>query len=318
MERGRTELLRGLAGDQSELHREAGGLVFVVRRMSLDYLKPALMDDWLSVLTLTRASARSKPRCTSTGGAPGRRGAGEGGGGGRLRARGQGGAPAGIAPAGADAAGSGIRLSRSQGPGSRFRDGRRPPGQQLRVEQLTAACLRGGRTPCNALPPISSGRWRWRGGRRDCSAGIRPHRSRLRARHSRDPAIRNPGRGSHTRGPSSRTRDLWSRNRGPSIRSPAPGPRNRSRRSVGPRPGQRGHQAQARGHHYTKHLHVTHSPRRKLGNAWPGPRRFDTRRRRRRKGILNPAGALTHPSGQAFALRCKRGPYFRQIQRRLH
>ena len=33
LERGRTELLRGLAGDQSDLHREAGGLVFVVRRM---------------------------------------------------------------------------------------------------------------------------------------------------------------------------------------------------------------------------------------------------------------------------------------------
>lgn len=54
MERGRTELLRGLAGDQSDLHREADGLVFVVRRMSLDYLKPARMDDALTVLTATR------------------------------------------------------------------------------------------------------------------------------------------------------------------------------------------------------------------------------------------------------------------------
>ncbi|AWN49868.1 tol-pal system-associated acyl-CoA thioesterase [Methylobacterium terrae] len=54
MERGRTELLRGLAGDQSDLHREANGLVFVVRRMSLDYLKPARMDDALTVLTATR------------------------------------------------------------------------------------------------------------------------------------------------------------------------------------------------------------------------------------------------------------------------
>lgn len=53
MERGRTELLRGLAGDQSELHREADGLVFVVRRMSLDYLRPARMDDLLTVLTRT-------------------------------------------------------------------------------------------------------------------------------------------------------------------------------------------------------------------------------------------------------------------------
>lgn len=54
MERGRTELLRSLAGDQSDLHREARGLVFVVRRMSLDFLKPALMDDQLTILTRTR------------------------------------------------------------------------------------------------------------------------------------------------------------------------------------------------------------------------------------------------------------------------
>ncbi len=54
MERGRTEMLRELAGDQSELHREADGLVFVVRRMEIDYLKPARMDDMLTVLTSTR------------------------------------------------------------------------------------------------------------------------------------------------------------------------------------------------------------------------------------------------------------------------
>ncbi|MER2264220.1 tol-pal system-associated acyl-CoA thioesterase [Methylobacterium oxalidis] len=54
MERGRTELLRGLAGDQSDLHRDADGLVFVVRRMEIDYLKPARMDDALTVLTGTR------------------------------------------------------------------------------------------------------------------------------------------------------------------------------------------------------------------------------------------------------------------------
>ena len=53
MERGRTELLRGLAGDQSDLHRDARGLVFVVRRMSLDFLRPARMDDLLSVSTRT-------------------------------------------------------------------------------------------------------------------------------------------------------------------------------------------------------------------------------------------------------------------------
>ena len=51
MERGRTELLRTLAGDQSDMHREASGLIFVVRRMNLDFLKPALMDDVLDVWT---------------------------------------------------------------------------------------------------------------------------------------------------------------------------------------------------------------------------------------------------------------------------
>lgn len=51
MERGRTELLRGLAGDQSELHADGAGLVFVVRKMNLDYLRPARMDDRVEVLT---------------------------------------------------------------------------------------------------------------------------------------------------------------------------------------------------------------------------------------------------------------------------
>ncbi|MCJ2031016.1 tol-pal system-associated acyl-CoA thioesterase [Methylobacterium sp. J-043] len=51
MERGRTELLRALAGDQSEMHAEGAGFVFVVRKMTLDFLKPARMDDWIDVLT---------------------------------------------------------------------------------------------------------------------------------------------------------------------------------------------------------------------------------------------------------------------------
>jgi acyl-CoA thioester hydrolase len=55
MERGRTELLRSLAGNQSELHRDAQGLVFVVRRMAIDFLRPAMMDDELTVRTVTRA-----------------------------------------------------------------------------------------------------------------------------------------------------------------------------------------------------------------------------------------------------------------------
>ncbi|MGX9979047.1 tol-pal system-associated acyl-CoA thioesterase [Methylobacterium fujisawaense] len=55
LERGRTELLRELAGDQFDLHRDARGLVFVVRRMSLDFIRPARMDDLLTVVTRTRA-----------------------------------------------------------------------------------------------------------------------------------------------------------------------------------------------------------------------------------------------------------------------
>lgn len=51
MERGRTELLRSLAGDQSEMHAEGAGIVFVVRKMNLDYLKPARMDDLIEVVT---------------------------------------------------------------------------------------------------------------------------------------------------------------------------------------------------------------------------------------------------------------------------
>ncbi|MCJ2143552.1 tol-pal system-associated acyl-CoA thioesterase [Methylobacterium sp. E-066] len=54
LERGRTELLRGLAGDQSDLHREARGLVFVVRRMMLDFIRPARMDDQLTIVTRTQ------------------------------------------------------------------------------------------------------------------------------------------------------------------------------------------------------------------------------------------------------------------------
>ena len=51
MERGRTELLRALAGDQSEMHAEGAGLVFVVRKMRLDFLRPARMDDLIEVAT---------------------------------------------------------------------------------------------------------------------------------------------------------------------------------------------------------------------------------------------------------------------------
>lgn len=48
-ERGRTECLRSLGLAQSVLHRE--GLVFVVSRIAVDYLRPAGMDDVLAVVT---------------------------------------------------------------------------------------------------------------------------------------------------------------------------------------------------------------------------------------------------------------------------
>jgi acyl-CoA thioester hydrolase len=53
MERGRTELLRTLGLDQRPLLEGAVGkpVFFVVRAMELDFRKPAVMDDLLSVET---------------------------------------------------------------------------------------------------------------------------------------------------------------------------------------------------------------------------------------------------------------------------
>lgn len=54
LERGRTDSLRLAGIDQSELHADGQGLIFAVRRMTIDYFKPALMDDVLNVETRTR------------------------------------------------------------------------------------------------------------------------------------------------------------------------------------------------------------------------------------------------------------------------
>ena len=51
LERGRTELLRALEIAQSDLHAEMGGLAFVVRKMTIDFLGAALMDDIVTVVT---------------------------------------------------------------------------------------------------------------------------------------------------------------------------------------------------------------------------------------------------------------------------
>ena len=55
MERGRTNYLRLLGAEQSALFAEAGaeapGFAFVVRSMQLEFLRPARMDDILTVIT---------------------------------------------------------------------------------------------------------------------------------------------------------------------------------------------------------------------------------------------------------------------------
>ncbi len=50
LERGRTEFIRSLGIDQAALYRETG-FSFVVRRMEIDWLKPARMDDEVVVTT---------------------------------------------------------------------------------------------------------------------------------------------------------------------------------------------------------------------------------------------------------------------------
>jgi acyl-CoA thioester hydrolase len=56
MERGRTNYLRLIGTDHRALfeqtEKEAPGFAFVVRSMTLDYLKPARMDDLLAVVTV--------------------------------------------------------------------------------------------------------------------------------------------------------------------------------------------------------------------------------------------------------------------------
>ena len=51
MERGRTEFLRAAGISNSSLFAEEDGLALVVSRLSLNYLRPAAMDDELVVVT---------------------------------------------------------------------------------------------------------------------------------------------------------------------------------------------------------------------------------------------------------------------------
>ena len=54
LERGRTEILRAVEVAQSDLHAEMGGLAFVVRRMTIDFLGAAVMDDVLTIVTRSK------------------------------------------------------------------------------------------------------------------------------------------------------------------------------------------------------------------------------------------------------------------------
>jgi acyl-CoA thioester hydrolase len=54
MERGRTELIRDLGVSQKDLFDGETQLAFVVRRMQIDWLRPAVMDDLLVIETVHR------------------------------------------------------------------------------------------------------------------------------------------------------------------------------------------------------------------------------------------------------------------------
>ena len=54
MERGRTEWLRAMGYDQGRLVDDQG-VAFAVRRLQIDYLGPAVIDDWLRVETRVAA-----------------------------------------------------------------------------------------------------------------------------------------------------------------------------------------------------------------------------------------------------------------------
>ena len=59
IERGRTEWVRSLGIDQVALKRDHG-LVFAVRRVEADYLRPAKFDDELTVTTALSAVAGAR------------------------------------------------------------------------------------------------------------------------------------------------------------------------------------------------------------------------------------------------------------------
>ena len=58
IERGRTELLRSLGHDQNTLMKE--GIAFAVRSASAEFLKPARLDDLLTVETAVASTGRAQ------------------------------------------------------------------------------------------------------------------------------------------------------------------------------------------------------------------------------------------------------------------
>jgi acyl-CoA thioester hydrolase len=59
IERARTEWVRTLGIDQGQLKAEAG-IVFAVRRVEADYLRPARFDDELTVITRPQAATGAR------------------------------------------------------------------------------------------------------------------------------------------------------------------------------------------------------------------------------------------------------------------
>jgi len=58
MERARTEWLRALGFEQDQLMRDPG-VLFAVRRVEIDYLKPALFNDQLTVVARVAGRGRA-------------------------------------------------------------------------------------------------------------------------------------------------------------------------------------------------------------------------------------------------------------------
>ena len=59
LERGRTEWLRAMGVEQFRLAQE-DGIVFAVRSLNIEYLKPARLDDQLAVLTELTLAGRAQ------------------------------------------------------------------------------------------------------------------------------------------------------------------------------------------------------------------------------------------------------------------